>query len=404
MSATNSATRYGWVAKSFHWIVALGMIANIALGLWAEWLPLGSETQIALKKNAFSLHKTFGLTILVVAILRILWAVTQPKPVPLHPERRGEIFLAGAAHWLLYGSIILIPLSGWVHHAATTGFAPIWWPFGQSLPFVPKSEAVAGVFSTLHWLFNLTLWVALAAHVAGALKHHLIDGDDTLRRMLPVGKEAGEPRAKPGHAMPALTAVAVWAVVLGGAGALGLYGPDKAQGGVAGLAEVSSDWVVEDGTLAIEITQNGSEVTGAFADWTADITFQEQDAPGVWGDVTVEVAIGSLTLGSVTGQAKGPDFLAAEEFPRATYQADIVKVADGYEAQGTLSLKGETAPLTLPFQMIISDDGVADMEGRLTIDRRTFGVGANIEDESQLGFSVAVRVKLTARRDTAAEQ
>ncbi|SIS91767.1 Cytochrome b561 [Roseivivax lentus] len=402
MPAGNTLTRYGWVAKSFHWIIALGMIANIALGLWAEWLPLGGEDEIALKKTAFSIHKTLGVTILFAAILRVLWAIAQPKPVPLHPERRVETFAAGVAHWLLYGSIILIPLSGWAYHSATTGFAPIWWPLGQSLPFISEDEALAEVFSTLHYLFNVTLWLALAAHILGALKHHIIDRDATLARMLPGRTEAGIVPVRQGHVLPAFAAVAVWAVVLGGAGAAGWYAPEETGTETAALEEVASDWVVEDGTLALSITQNGSEVTGEFADWTADITFEEQDKPGIWGDVTVEVAIASLTLGSVTGQAKGPDFLAAEEHPRARFEADIVKVADGYEARGTLTLKGETAPLTLPFQLLISEDGVAEMDGRLTMDRRTFGVGTNIQDEGQLGFSVGLRVTLTARRQAEA--
>ncbi len=401
MSAGNTQTRYGWVAKSFHWIVALGMIANIALGLWAEWLPLGGEAEIALKKTAFSLHKTLGVTILFVAILRILWAFTQPKPVPLHPERKLETFAADAAHWLLYGSIILIPLSGWAYHSATTGFAPIWWPFGQSLPFIPESERLAGIFSALHYLFNVTLWIALAAHILGALKHQIIDRDATLSRMLPGRTEAGITPTYHGHVLPAFAAVAVWAVVLGGAGYAGWYAPEEDSTQTAALDEVSSDWVVQDGTLALTIVQNGSEVSGEFADWTADITFEERDQPGTWGNVIVEVAIGSITLGSVTGQAKGPDFLAAEEYPRARFEADIVKVADGFEAQGSLTLKGETAPLTLPFQLTMSD-GVADMDGRLTMDRRTFGIGSNIQDEGQLGFSVDLRVTLTAARNAEA--
>ncbi|MHA6323544.1 cytochrome b/b6 domain-containing protein [Roseivivax sp. CAU 1753] len=402
MPATNTATRYGWVAKTFHWTVALGMIANIALGLWAQWLPLATDAEVAFKTTVFSIHKTLGLTVLAAAILRILWAVTQPKPVPLHPERRFETFAADTAHWLLYGAIVAIPLTGWVHHAATTGFAPIWWPLGQTLPFVPRSETVSEVFSTLHYLFNVTLWVTLAAHVGGALKHRIVDRDATLARMLPGDTQAGTPPVPQSHARPALAALAVWAVVLGGAGAMGWFAPKDAAAETQ-LEDVASDWVVEDGTLAIVILQNGAEVTGSFTDWTADIAFERQDAPGTSGAVTVEVAIGSLTLGAVTSQAIGPDFLAADSFPRATYSADIVKIADGYTAEGTLTLKGIAAPLTLPFQLTFAEDGSAAMEGRLTLDRRTFDVGANMQDAGQLGFSVEVRVDLIARRAEATD-
>ncbi|MHA7874660.1 cytochrome b/b6 domain-containing protein [Roseivivax sp.] len=401
MPATNSETRYGWVAKSFHWIVAFGMIANIALGLLADWLPMGDASEIARKTTAFSIHKTLGLVVLFTAILRILWALSQPKPAPLHPERRAEHFAAEAAHWLLYGSIVLIPLSGWLHHAATEGFAPIWWPFGQSLPFVPKSEALASTFGSLHYILNLVLWVTLAAHVLGALKHHFLDRDRTLARMLPGRTEAGAPRRARAHALPAFAALAVWAVALGGAGAAGWFSPAPAGAGASELAEVESDWQVQEGSLSIAIVQNGQEVEGQFADWTAEIDFTEGVAPGVWGDVRVEVAIGSLSLGGVTQQAKGADFLAAEAHPTAVFAAEIHKVADGYEARGDLTIRENTVPVTLPFAMRLEGDR-AEMEGRLTLDRRDFGVGENISDPGQLEFAVEVRVKLTALRGGAA--
>ena len=401
MPATNTVARYGSVAKSFHWIVALGMIANIALGLWGERLPQSTEAEIALKSTVFSIHKTLGLTVFAVAILRVIWALLQPKPAPLHPERQAETFAADAAHWLLYGSIILIPLTGWGYHAATEGFAPIWWPFGQDLPFIPNSPEVARIFGTLHYLFNIVLWVTLALHILGALKHHFLDRDATLARMLPGRTEAAAEGEGHGHVAPAFAALAVWAVVLGGAGAAGWFAPEAEAGGTE-LEEIASDWAVEDGTLAIVVVQNGSEVEGQFADWTADITFEQQDEPGIWGDVRVEIAVSSLTLGSVTSQAKGSDFLAVEKHPRAVFEADLVKVSDEYEAQGTLTIKDQTVPVTMPFSLRIEDD-VADMSGRLTLDRRNYGVGENMQDESQLAFDVEVRVQLTARRSQEAE-
>ncbi|MEC8575106.1 MAG: cytochrome b/b6 domain-containing protein, partial [Pseudomonadota bacterium] len=145
----------------------------------------GDQAVISRAVLLFSLHKTLGLALFATALLRILWALRQPKPAPLHPDRKAEVLAAEVVHWLLYGSLVLAPLSGWIHHAATTGYAPIWWPFGQDLLFVPKSQAVADVFGGLHWLFVWTLAAALGLHIAGALKHQVIDKDATLARMLP---------------------------------------------------------------------------------------------------------------------------------------------------------------------------------------------------------------------------
>ena len=149
MPATNTTARYGSVAKTFHWLTALGILAVIPLGIIANDLPYDTAEQLADKAWLFSLHKTVGVTLFFVALARILWALSQPKPAPLHPDRGVETLLAEIVHWLLYGSLVLVPLSGWVHHAATEGFAPIWWPFGQNLPLVPESltlsETAAGL-------------------------------------------------------------------------------------------------------------------------------------------------------------------------------------------------------------------------------------------------------------------
>lgn len=398
MPAQNTALQYGAVARLFHWLTALGIFFLIASGLIAEEWPYGTESELATKVTLFSTHKTIGVLIFFIALARILWALTQPRPTPLHPERKLETLAAETVHWLLYGSILLVPLSGWVYHAATSGFAPIWWPFGQSLPFVPKSESLAHVASTLHEVLNWVLWASVALHVAGAMKHQVVDKDPTLSRMTK-GVPAGATEApKTSHAFSATLALGVWAVMLSAGTAMGMFEerePRPTDG--TELAEVDSQWTVQDGTLAITIQQMGSVVEGTFEQWTADIAFEEQDAPGKTGEVTVEIATGSIALGSVTSQAVGSDFLAVETFPTAVFQADILNVADGYAAEGTLTLKGVTMPVTMPFQMTIQD-GIATMEGRTTLERLNYGVGENMADGTQLGLRVDVSVKLVAEK------
>ncbi|MGD9294163.1 MAG: cytochrome b/b6 domain-containing protein, partial [Roseobacter sp.] len=136
MPLSNTAQHYGSISKTFHWLTALLILTLIPLGIYANDLPYDSSEQLARKAWFFSLHKTLGVTVFFVALARILWAIVQPKPSPLHPDRKLETFAGSMVHWLLYGSLLLVPLSGWVHHAATTGFAPIWWPLGQNLPLV----------------------------------------------------------------------------------------------------------------------------------------------------------------------------------------------------------------------------------------------------------------------------
>ncbi len=395
MALTNTSDDFGAITKTFHWMTALLILTAFPLGMIAERWPMGTEEALAVKVVLFSLHKTVGVMAFLIALGRVAWALGQPKPAPLHPDRRVETLLADTVHWALYASMLLVPLTGWVHHAATTGFAPIWWPFGQSLPFVPVDESVAQVAGAMHWVFTKALLVTVGLHVLGALKHHVVDRDGTLRRMLPGG--TGVQRRGTGgrgHGLvPPLAALAIYGLATAGALAL-VREPEAATK----LEAVDAGWAVQEGTLAITVRQMGAEVTGAFESWTAAINFDE-DAPGeVLGTVDVTIAIDSLRLGSVTAQAMGADFFDAESHPTARFEAEIFAAGSDYVAEGTLTLKGITLPLALPFTLDLQGDE-AVMTARLELDRREFAIGESQQNEATLAYGVMVDIALTATRD-----
>ena len=407
MSRQNTHLSYGAVAKSFHWLTALLILTAFPLGYFAHDIAHqiqspefdGAQATIDRAILLFSLHKTIGVAVFFTALLRILWAITQEKPGLLHPDRKLESWAAETAHWVLYGSMVIVPLSGWIHHAAAAGFAPIWWPFGQNLPLVPKSDLISELFATLHYYAMLLLGLTLLAHVGGALKHHIIDKDSTLIRMLPGRRALPEPPEQHHSALPMITAILVWGLVLGGSSAMFLstHGAPVAQtGGTATSAD--SGWAVDSGTLGIEVVQMGSAVSGSFSDWSANINFDAPVQPGPAGDVEVTIAIPSLTLGSVTAQAMGADYFDAETFPTAVFAADIVKLEDdSYEARGTLTIRDQTVPTTLPFTLQIEGD-TASMSGRTTVSRMDFNVGTGTKDEATLAFDVDITVELQATR------
>ncbi|MEL6642479.1 MAG: cytochrome b/b6 domain-containing protein [Pseudomonadota bacterium] len=393
----NTESRFGGVAKTFHWLTALLILTMIPLGIVAQYWPYDTSEALAVKADLFSLHKTLGLVTFVVALLRIAWAIVQPRPALLPAGSRAQTFAAETVHFALYTALVLVPLSGWIHHAASTGFAPIWWPFGQTLPFVPQSVAVADAFAGLHFVFNIVLVAALALHIGGALKHHVIDGDATLRRMMPGTCELPPALERAtGHAAPAATAAAVWslAVVIGLT--VGLSG-ERSSAVQAELEAVSSEWVVQEGTLAITVQQLNQPVTGQFADWTAAIAFDEEARDGVHGQVDVTVSVPSLTLGSVTTQALAADFLNAGTFSTATFSGPILAADDGYVVDGVLTLVGQEVPLSLPFALEVDGD-TATATGTVAIDRRDFGMGATYQDEATVGFTVDVSIGVTATR------
>ncbi|WJS85514.1 cytochrome b/b6 domain-containing protein [Paracoccus sp. TOH] len=401
MKASNTARAYGWVARMFHWTVAVLILAAIAIGLYADTLPEGGESQLQAIFTAYSVHKTVGMAALALAALRILWALTQPKPRPLHPERRLESFGAEAVHWALWLGMVVMPLSGWLlHSAAPGGFARILWPFGQRLPFVPENAALSERFAAFHEFGWWLLAGLILLHVAGALKHAILDRDGTMRRMAGNPERAPEPpAAQPGllpHVLAALVGLAIWITpaFIPAATPEAQEAPAAAS---APAATAGSDWVVEQGKLEIEVTQAGNAVTGQFGQWQADIAYNPETQTG---RVTVDVDIASLTLGAVSDAAKGPDFLNAAAHPAARFEAEILPPpAEGqpHVAQGRLAIAGQTVEADLPFALTLQGD-VAQAKGQMRVDRRDFGIGAGYADESTVGFGVEIGFELTAKR------
>lgn len=389
MSLSNTQNRYGTITKIFHWLTALLITAIIPLGLAANNAPFETSEELSNKAWLFSLHKTLGVAVFFVALLRIIWALGQTKPGPLHADRKAETFLAETVHWLLYGSLVLAPLSGWIHHAATTGFAPIWWPFGQNLPFVPKDESIAETFASFHWIWTKVMAGSILLHIAGALKHVVIDKDATLSRMW-FGTRTLPDVIK--H-QTVITAPILAATIFAATATLMASTIETHQETeTAALADVPSDWTVVDGMIQISITQFGNQVTGVFSEWTSSIEFDRKS--GV-GSVETQIAIASLTLGSVTSQAMGADFLDSETYETSTFNADITPSENGYLAIGTLSLKDVQMPIELPFTLSFENDR-AFMSGSTTVNRLDFNVGQSMPDESNLAFAVDILIELSA--------
>ncbi|MEM9522580.1 MAG: cytochrome b/b6 domain-containing protein [Pseudomonadota bacterium] len=399
MPLTNSFMRYGGVTKMFHWLTALLILTAIPLGVIANGLPYETQDQFQQKAMLFSLHKTVGVLAFLIGLARIVWATVQVKPGLLNADKPVESFLAELVHWLLYGSLVIVPLSGWLHHAATTGFAPLLLPFGDTLPGIPKDPDLAHIFGQIHYVVTKVLFASVALHVAGALKHHFIDRDDTLRRMWPgAGDTVGTPRRRDGWT-PLAAAVVVHMVALSMGMVLGLR--SDASSPAIDLTETVSGWKVQDGTVSISVQQLGSTVTGAFGEWTAAIEFSEAPTEGRHGSLEAVIAVSSLTLGSITNQALSADFLDASTHPVAVFSADLLpRDADGaYLADGALSLKGVEVPVQLPFTLRIEGD-TATASGAAVLRRLDFGIGSAYPDASTLGLDVAVEVALTATRAT----
>jgi len=175
----NTSERYGAVAKGFHWVIALLVVVMLCVGLYMSGLdPSPQMFQL------YAVHKSVGITVLLLVLLRLLWRLTNGVPIPLPNLKIWEKSLARVIHGLLYTALLVMPLSGWIMSSAKGFSVSVFNSF--TLPdMVRPDDGLAELAETIHELTAYTLIGMIALHFAGAMKHHLIDRDDTLRRMLP---------------------------------------------------------------------------------------------------------------------------------------------------------------------------------------------------------------------------
>jgi len=181
MPFRNTKSSWGSLSKALHWIIVLLIINQWLIIQWVHSLPKGPAMI-----SALAWHKSFGITILLLAIARLSWRWMNPVPDLSNETRTWERVLAKMSHVLLYGLIFALPLSGWIMSSARS-FPVSWFGWVQLPDLVAPDPALYKTLHELHEvLFNVLVSVA-ALHAAGALKHHFIDRNDVLKRMLPFG-------------------------------------------------------------------------------------------------------------------------------------------------------------------------------------------------------------------------
>ncbi|WAT18699.1 cytochrome b/b6 domain-containing protein [Aurantiacibacter sp. MUD11] len=411
-----AATRYSTGAIVLHWLIALALAGEIALGF-------------AMPKDAsgfaeYQLHKSIGMTILALSLLRLGWRFTHARPAPIEGGVTG--MLAGAVHVGFYVFMIAMPLTGW----ALVSSDPIDVPtvlFGVvPLPHLPIGEAWNELAEEAHeWL----AWGGLALfalHVIGALRHHFLIKDGLLARMSP---------DKGGFALGMLAFVLLLGLgVLFGVAqdrsmeieppveetaALEPVEPsptptqeavedeeavEEAEEEVAEADEPEEvapepagpppSWAIQPGgSLRFSVTNSGSALNGRFESWSGNIVM-DPDNPAT-ATITIRVDLGSATLGDATQDTmlRGGDFLDASSFPQATWRSTAVRRVSGnrYEADGTLSLKGASRPQRITFTLEGSGNR-RSVTGNATVDRNAFSVGtgsnaANLAGSVQVNFA-----------------
>ncbi len=397
MEISNTEDQYGVIAKTFHWLIAVMIIGLLPVGL-----GMGTLENSPFKFQVFAMHKSFGLLVFFLGLARIVWRFVSPPPDHLETHAKWEVTLASAAHFWLYVCIIGMPLSGWLMSNAGEFPVPF---FGVQMPaLIGKNEQMANLFYNVHEILGYTLLFVLALHAAGALKHHVIDKDETLKRMS---------YAKAGIGFAVLLVMVLGlSYFLSGGVLLQKFTTtepqDQAAEPAASTASATQDtaelpehgWAIVRGIskLQFEAVLYNAPFTGDFNDFGGTIIFNPDDLSTAKADITVQLK------NVVTGDADrdsnivGSEWFDTAQFPIARFVTSKFEHGDGnnYVAVGDLTIRDKTMPLVIPFTLDIEND-TAHMKAEFTLDRTNFGIGqGQWADESSVKHDVKVLIDLKA--------
>lgn len=182
----STPARYTSTAIALHWLMFALIASGFALAVYMTGLPLSPQ-----KLKYFSWHKWIGVTVFMLVVARLAWRLTHPAPALPAMMPAWQQRAAALIHAALYALVLVIPPTGWLYSSAT-GVPTVYLGLLQLPDLLEKDKALAGQLKLVHVTLNYTMLTLVVIHIAAALKHHFVDRDGVLRRMLPFIRPAGE--------------------------------------------------------------------------------------------------------------------------------------------------------------------------------------------------------------------
>jgi cytochrome b561 len=176
---TTESERFTTTAVVLHWVAAALILCTFPLGLYMADLPL-SPTRIKL----FSYHKWLGVTILLLSVARLLWRAQHPAPALPESMPAWQQLLAHSVQHVIYLLLFVVPITGWLMSSAK-GFQTVYLGLIPLPDLLEKNKALGDFLEDVHASLNWLLLAMFVLHVAGALKHHFIEKNELLTRMVP---------------------------------------------------------------------------------------------------------------------------------------------------------------------------------------------------------------------------
>ena len=172
-------TRYGRVAITLHWLLAIAILGSFSVGLYMHDLPLSPQ-----KLKLYSWHKWAGVTIFLFVVVRLVWRLSHRPPELPSGMPAWQRKVAAATHVLLYLLMFAVPITGWLMSSAK-GFQTVYFGVLPLPDLLVKDADLGDLLQQVHKLLNFSMAALVVAHLGAALKHHFIDRDEVLARMLP---------------------------------------------------------------------------------------------------------------------------------------------------------------------------------------------------------------------------
>lgn len=433
--------RYTAVAIVLHWAIAVALLGLILLGWWMGDALEDRDTQ-AQAIAAFQLHKSLGLTVLILSLARLAWRVLNPPPPLPEAMKPWERQIAKATHIAFYALIIGLPLTGWLYvstawsvhderplEVPTVFFGLFEVPHLFGLSDLPDGvrAATAGILEFTHSKLAWVVIVLTALHIGAALKHQFIDKDNLLARMVPGLSGA---RAEPGRmaalgagffAIAVAATASIWAFAQQPASAPAppVVASEQAITPAEEAATVEStepadveapapasgapaSWRVNQGASSIIFTGShaGVPFEGRFSRWRADIRFDPGALDRSYAIVTIETASASDGVPVHDNALPGREWFDVANHPTATFRTTSIRArGDGaYEARGTLTIKGREIDTRLPFTLRIVGDR-AIMEGTASVEREEADLGQSSDPDGEyVSREIGIRVRVEATR------
>ena len=182
MPIRTSSGRYTAVAQALHWLIAGLIVTQFVLAISADDLPLGAHKLALLAR-----HKSFGMTVLMLAALRLLWRLKNLPPELPSGMTPLERMLARSTHVAFYVLLFAMPMTGWLMSSAKN-YSVSWFGLFTWPNLIGKNEAAFDLLRTTHHILGYILFAIAVLHILAALKHHFWNKDDVLLRMLPFTK------------------------------------------------------------------------------------------------------------------------------------------------------------------------------------------------------------------------